>query len=874
MKILLFSPGAGKAVGIGEYTYHNIRATLIDMGHEIIDFDFLPYINKSDKKDLHDQLKKIIEREKPDIFFHDILKDELDEFLVGYLSSYNKIVYIGFYGVHENYSNFFPSYNNFYDLVVLTDNETYEKLKGNEKNNVMFTQFGCVPITPLDSQELKKYDVVFIGTAYNGRPELLNFLKKRGVDIKIWGSGWENFRELRDVSRGYLPRFKMFEVMAAAKIVLNMSWSQEDISKLKIKKRLFEAAGCGAFQITNSYDEIFRFFTAGEDIVTYKNKDELLETINYYLNSDEERKRIAESAYRRALQEHSWKRRLIDIFNEVSKIVRNRHLKIIPEENKDIELRIVNNKPKVSVITYVYNGERYIEDAIKSVINQTYKDFEYLILDDGSNDRTRSIVEKYLNDRRLRYVYQDNIGSDLLHFDELVNRCVMLTKGDYVNVIGSDDIFLPTKLEKQLKVFEEDPKLDIVFSDLYFINNDGTILSGDYKNEYSYSFTTKNLLRILFKVNIIAHPTVLIKREAIEKMGGFETGFAADYHFWLKSSPYLKFKFMDEKLIKYRVHEEGSSTSEKNKAIAFQESNRVISEIRKRFTILDLFPEIDECSNKNKAIHDAYLEFGKELLTGKIIQPILALKEFLRALEHMENSVMAINNAAIAYLLIGDYEKAYNMFSELQKYSSINDEMRRNIFLMKQIISKQNIGQTSFIITTETINNSEIVSFLRNNKEITHKKIYEETYAEVNSLMETGRYEEVIQKLEKLLDFYPEKTTIYNDLGVCSFHLGFNGSALGYFEKALRIDPTFIEAKKNLINLYLSLGKLDEAIENLEAVLKQEPEDEEALLLMANIFFICNRFEDSLLVYQKIMSINPKNEKALKWYEETLSKNI
>lgn len=871
MKILLFFSGAGKPVGAGEYNYHNIRESLLDMGHRVIDFDFMEKSGISGKDFMHMELKAIIEKEKPEIFLHNYLGNELDKQFAKYIKKDTTTTSILLCDNDVSADSWFLDYANCYNYVLTTDIKIYGTLKEKGHTKSIFAMWGCNPhILPLPDE--KKYDVTFIGRPYKGRPELIFFLKNNGVDVRVWGTGWENIQGLRDIARGYLPRYRMYEIMAASKVVLGLAWSSLDRAVPQIKKRIFECAACKGFQIVTHNEQLFDYFKENDEIVTYQSEKDLLSKIRHYIKNEEERNRIAEAAYHKTIKEHAWENRFEKVFKDIARSIPKNKLPVTPFEKKSDNSAIeIISRPKISVFTYVYNGERFIKNAIESVINQSYRDFEYLILDDGSTDNTAKIARRYLNDKRLKYIYQENIGKDLLHFNELANRSIAYTTGEFVVAIGADDIYLTNKLERQLAEFTKNPELDIVFSDLYFINSNGKILPGDYKCEYSYSFTQNTLLRMLFRQNIIAHPTALMKRTSIEKLGGFETGFAADYHYWLKAAPHQKFKFIDEKLMKYRVHDEGASTGSRSGKMAFDESNSVISMMRDRYTILDFYPEIELCKNKNKALHDAYLEFGKDLLLANISQPRLALNEFAKALQHQSNSIMAINNAAIAHTYLGEFEKAYELFDKLKNYPNINEVMRKNILTFEQILKSRNTKAVNFNITTETQKNSELVGYIRpyreeqeNKKE---KSNYELTYERVEALFASGRYDESILELENLLELYPEAASVYNDIGVCSYKIGNNGSALGYLERALQIDPYFIDAKKNLLNLYVGLGKIEDAAYLIDDILKQSPDDEEALLTAADIFYGCGRYEDALAFYEKTLSVNPRNVKAAEYLQ-------
>ena len=108
-------------------------------------------------------------------------------------------------------------------------------------------------------------------------------------------------------------------------------------------------------------------------------------------------------------------------------------------------------QPLVSVIMNCFNGEKYLREAIESILNQTYKDFEFLINDDGSTDQTLSIIQEYAKkDQRIVPLTQENIG-----LTKSLNKCICMAQGKYVARMDADDVSLPHRFETQLPWLEE-----------------------------------------------------------------------------------------------------------------------------------------------------------------------------------------------------------------------------------------------------------------------------------------------------------------------------------------------------------------------------------------------------------------------------------
>ena len=114
----------------------------------------------------------------------------------------------------------------------------------------------------------------------------------------------------------------------------------------------------------------------------------------------------------------------------------------------------LSNNPLVSVILPVYNGEKYLDQAIESIFSQTYRPFEIILVDDGSTDNSREIASSY---PEIKYIYQENAGHAAAR-----NRGIKAAEGSYIALLDADDIWLPAKLSLQITAFCDDPELDLV----------------------------------------------------------------------------------------------------------------------------------------------------------------------------------------------------------------------------------------------------------------------------------------------------------------------------------------------------------------------------------------------------------------------------
>jgi len=206
---------------------------------------------------------------------------------------------------------------------------------------------------------------------------------------------------------------------------------------------------------------------------------------------------------------------------------------------------------KVSVVLTCYNGARWISAATESILAQTYKNFELVVIDDGSTDNSKEIVSSYLCDERVRYIYQENRG-----FSAAVNRGIKEGKGDLIGFVGQDDLWLHNKLEVQVKYLNEHEDVDVFHSNYCFINSEGKIIKVRDIKIPSFS-SRKKLIEYLFLNNFMGFETVLAKKKCFDEVGFFDERMVAfsDHDIWLRIAGKFNIAYIDLPLVKKREHE-------------------------------------------------------------------------------------------------------------------------------------------------------------------------------------------------------------------------------------------------------------------------------------------------------------------------------
>jgi glycosyltransferase involved in cell wall biosynthesis len=215
-----------------------------------------------------------------------------------------------------------------------------------------------------------------------------------------------------------------------------------------------------------------------------------------------------------------------------------------------------SSKPKVSVIIPCYNGEKFIGDAIKSVLTQTYKDWELVIVDDGSTDNSCEVVESYLNNDKVRLVkntYNKGIAKTM-------NKGIAVSTGDFIAFLDQDDIWHPRKLELQLQKFvNERDNLGLVGCGMVFIKNDK--YRGIFRINDKKSLDQTRILTKIFLTNTNSASIMMLKRDCLKEVGLFDESLIAwgDFEMFFRVAKFYKIGYVNRLLVKKRVHSESAN---------------------------------------------------------------------------------------------------------------------------------------------------------------------------------------------------------------------------------------------------------------------------------------------------------------------------
>ena len=266
---------------------------------------------------------------------------------------------------------------------------------------------------------------------------------------------------------------------------------------------------------------------------------------------------------------------------------------------------MMQGSPKVSVCIPTYNRANYVGEAIKSVLNQTLKDLELIIVDDASTDNSIEVIEKFKDPRIKFYKNEKNLG--------MVgnwNKAVSLASGKYITILHSDDKYLPQFLAAESKLLDRDPEIGYIFSACRIIDENGNlhwVHKWQEKKHFGLFILAKDrktsildgheVLKEHVYDNFVRFPTVMIRRECYDKVGMYTNKFrfGPDWNMWMRIElhPY-KVAYLEEAYAEYRKHAGTDTTFLVSRGETTIDDYKVITDILKEASQKNIFSQKEE----------------------------------------------------------------------------------------------------------------------------------------------------------------------------------------------------------------------------------------------------------------------------------------
>jgi glycosyltransferase involved in cell wall biosynthesis len=342
--------------------------------------------------------------------------------------------------------------------------------------------------------------------------------------------------------------------------------------------------------------------------------------------------------------------------------------------------------PRVSVIIPSYNHEKYVAEAIQSVLDQSYQDFEIVITDDGSNDNTVDVIKQFTDSRIKLFVFDKNLGASIA-----TNHCIKNSTGEFVALLNSDDVWLPNKLEKQVQFLDKHPDIGAVFSYSEFIDENSQLFIKEHF--YTTIFQQPNRTRFewlnyfFYRGNCLCHPSILIRKECYDTVGLYDPRYAQlpDFDFWIRLCQKYEIHIIVEKLIRFRLRDNEANASGQRPETLARHSVE-LCQIYKNFlspTILEnlslIFPEVNQIPEFAEAKN-----FSRDTLAYFVAK--LALTNQFKSVHYFGINVLfdllnpsnLIDSEKIKYLIT--YKNLINITGELDPFS---EQDQRELILFK-----------------------------------------------------------------------------------------------------------------------------------------------------------------------------------------------
>jgi glycosyltransferase involved in cell wall biosynthesis len=297
--------------------------------------------------------------------------------------------------------------------------------------------------------------------------------------------------------------------------------------------------------------------------------------------------------------------------------------------NSVVKERPLSQCPRVSVIVPTYNRERYLQEAIDSVLHQTLSALELIVIDDGSTDATPALVSA-IHDQRLRYIIQPHRG-----LSAALNRGLESARAEYVARLDSDDVFLPDALSTLLSILETDRTVDVVWARGQFMDQEGRLQPRTCGSREHFP---GEMLRSLAYEDCTTNDAMLVRKSCFTQVGPYDEtlAFSEDWDMALRLARHFRFRFVDKVVVHIREHDDTMTKCKSPTRTEFLNSRTL--PLDKLFN--DPHLPADVVAIRPLAYANLYLFRGKMWISTRDFRK--ALREFARAIATSETSIKTI----------------------------------------------------------------------------------------------------------------------------------------------------------------------------------------------------------------------------------------
>ncbi|HCR36084.1 TPA: hypothetical protein DIU22_03535 [Candidatus Woesebacteria bacterium] len=410
-----------------EAPYQNYYLPLKNIFGKTILFDPRKERFSRGSEKMNQMFSSLIKKEMPDYIFLIVGRDELTIQTMAEIKKISpKIKVIAFVGDDDTEFETLKRYQAlFVDCnFIAQPNYVAEYKKEGIKNVFPTISINTDIFKPIKTKKI--YDVTFIGQPSKPRLDIVRFLLDKKVNLKIFGRGWENYPEFRDVYLGSPDSEKFVKIVNQSKI--NLAFSKNRYGKLHFKGRIFEFAACKSFSLVDFFSGYLKFFKNNEEIVMFKNNEELLKKIAYYLKNETAREKIAEKSYTKAIKNHNISQEYQKLFG-----------KMLENENVFSSKLIKSNKKMKMIKKEEVKNFDYVKKITEG--------FDYICF--SSNDSENMEYLEYLRSRAMDVTKKQISICDYYFFDKLLGNLLlvdMLKSFNELNLEEFERLIIPEQI--------------------------------------------------------------------------------------------------------------------------------------------------------------------------------------------------------------------------------------------------------------------------------------------------------------------------------------------------------------------------------------------------------------------------------------------
>lgn len=351
-KLLYLAVGNKKNYNFDE----NVYESLLNLFSEIVRYFYRREFRSSGIAKVQKDIINLVKTEKPDYVFLPTSMYEIQENTLKQIRASGALIFAWYSDDHCRFDNYSKYFIPLVDYNITTDAASYQKYKQLGAKCVL-SQWAVNHRNYKKINKKMKYDVSFVGRNISNRAIFIKKIINENINVHTFGEGWN----------GIISFDEVINVINSSKINLNFSGSYMSAEIKQIKGRNFEIPMCGGFCLTEYIPGIEEFYKIDKEIVCFNSIEEAIHKIKYYLNNEDERKAIAQAGWERAQREHTWEKRMSDIFQEI--------LSDIEKGYTTPKLQMKFNKPKnishmISQYHYNHAKEWFLKNRIDLCRNE------------------------------------------------------------------------------------------------------------------------------------------------------------------------------------------------------------------------------------------------------------------------------------------------------------------------------------------------------------------------------------------------------------------------------------------------------------------------------------------------------------------------